>query len=127
MKLSDTSVIENIKNCTLLQAIEEGFVQDENVDIDASHFEARDQVPAQEKKDKPEPKKRGRKKKEEKERYDQQKLEEDQNKTLYEKNIAEQLDVSLEELRSEILLSQLRVIRKIVKEKMFSGMGTKLI
>lgn len=101
-KLSETEIIENINNATLLQAIEEGFVQDENIAIDACHFEARDQAPAQEKKAKPEPKKRGRKRKEEKEQYDQQKLEEEQNKTLYEKPIADQLNVSLEELRSEI-------------------------
>lgn len=101
-KLSETEIIENINNATLLQAIEEGFVQDENIAVDACHFEARDQAPAQEKKAKPEPKKRGRKRKEEKEQYDQQKLEEEQNKTLYEKPIAEQLNVSLEELRSEI-------------------------
>jgi hypothetical protein len=34
----------------LMQAIEEGFVNDENVAFDASHFEARDQAPVQEKK-----------------------------------------------------------------------------
>jgi transposase len=101
-KLSETEIIESINNATLLQAIEEGFVQDENVAVDACHFEARDQAPTQEKKTKPEPKKRGRKRKEEKEQFDQQKLEEEQNKSLYEKPIAEQLDVSLEELRSEI-------------------------
>jgi transposase len=48
-KLSETEVIENINNSTLLQAIEEGFVNDENVAFDASHFEARDQAPVQEK------------------------------------------------------------------------------
>ena len=49
-KLSETEVIENINNSTLLQAIEEGFVNDENVAFDASHFEARDPAPVQEKK-----------------------------------------------------------------------------
>lgn len=111
-KLAEAKVIENVNNSTLLQAIKEGFVQDENVAIDACHFEARDQAPAQEKKDKPEPKKRGRKKKEEKEQYDQQKLEEEQNKTLYEKPITEQLDVSLEELRSEIPIKPAWGIKK---------------
>ena len=111
-KLSESEVIENIKESILLQAIEEGFVHDENVAIDASHFEARDQAPTQEKKPKPEPKKRGRKKKEEKEQYDQQKLEEEQNKTLYEKPIAEQLDVSLEELRTEIPIEPAWGIKK---------------
>ncbi|WP_071461520.1 IS5/IS1182 family transposase [Bacillus massilinigeriensis] len=101
-RLSASNILEKEKESLLLQAIKEGFVDDENVAIDASHFEARDQSPAAEKKPKPEPKKRGRKKKEEKEKYDQQKREEEQNKTLYEKTIADQLDVSLEELRSEM-------------------------
>jgi transposase len=101
-KLSETDVIESLNNSTLLQAIAEGFVHDDNVAIDACHFEARDQAVAQEKKPKPKPKKRGRKKKEEKEQFDLQKLEEEQNKTLYEKPIADQLDVSLEKLRNEI-------------------------
>ncbi|WP_066148204.1 transposase [Neobacillus novalis] len=111
-KLAETEIIENINSTTLLQAIKEGFVHDENVAIDACHFEARDQAPVQEKKAKPEPKKRGRKKKEEKEQYDQQKLEEEQNKTLFEKPIAEQLDVSLEELRSEIPIEPAWSIKK---------------
>jgi transposase len=101
-KLSECDVIERIKESILLQAIEEGFVEDENIAVDASHFEARDKAPAKEKKPKPEPKKRGRKKQEEKEQYDQQKREEQLKRTLYEKTIADQLDVSLEELRSEM-------------------------
>lgn len=101
-KLSETNAIEKTKESILLHAIEEGFVNDENIAIDATHFEARDHAPAQEKKPKPEPKKRGRKKKEEKEQFDQQKLEEQLNMTLYEKPISAQLDVSLEELRSEM-------------------------
>ncbi|MBD8068116.1 transposase [Bacillus sp. PS06] len=101
-RLSGSDVIKNMNETILLQAINEGFVSDENVAIDASHFEARDQATTQEKKPKREPKKRGRKKKEEKEQYDQQKLEEEQTKSLYEKPIADQLDSSLEELRNEI-------------------------
>ena len=100
------------KKSILLQAIEEGFVDDENIAIDASHFEARDQAPAKEKKPKPGPKKRGRKKKEEKEQYDQQKREEELNKTLYEKTIAEQLDVPLEELQSEMPIEPAWGIKK---------------
>jgi transposase len=95
-KLSETDAMEKIKKSILLQAIEEGFVTDENIAFHASHFEARVKAPATEKKPKPEPKKRGRKKKEEKEKYDQQKLIKEQKMTLYEKPIAAQLDVSLE-------------------------------
>lgn len=101
-KLSESHVMEVIQESILLQAIAEGFIEDEIIAIDASHFEARDKAPAKEKKPKPEPKKRGRKKKEEKERFDQQKLDEEQSKPLFEKTIAAQLDVPLEELRAEM-------------------------
>ena len=111
-KLSETNSIEEIKESTLLQAIEEGFVNDESIAIDASHFEARDKAPATEKKPKLEPKKRGRKKKDEKEQYDQQKLVEQSNMTLYEKPIVAQLDVPLEELRSEMPLEPAWGIKK---------------
>lgn len=111
-KLSESDAIENIKESILFQAIEEGFVNDENVAIDATHFEARDKAPAQEKKPKPEPKKRGRKKKEEKDQYDQQKFEEQLNLALYEKPISAQLDVSLEELRSEMPIEPAWGIKK---------------
>jgi transposase len=116
-KLSETPVLEHIKDSILLQAIEEGFVDDENAAIDATHFEARDHAPAQEKKPKPEPKKRGRKKKEEKEQYDQQKREEELNKTLFEKTISVQLDVSLEELRSEVPIEPAWGVKKNSKGK----------
>lgn len=59
---------------------------------------------ATEKKPKPEPKKRGRKSKAEKEAYDKQKQEEEAQKSLYEKSISAQLDVPLEELRSQVPL-----------------------
>jgi transposase len=103
-KLSETDLFEKVNETIVLQAIEEGFIDDESVAVDATHFEARDRATIQDKKPKPEPepKKRGRKKKEEKEQYDQQKREEELAKTLYEKPIAAQLNVSLEELRSKV-------------------------
>lgn len=111
-KLSELDVLKNMNDSILLQAIQEGFVYDENVAIDACHFEARDQATVQEKKPKPEPKKRGRKKKEDKEQYDQQKLAEEQSKSLYEKPIADQLDIPLEELRNEIPINPAWGIKK---------------
>jgi len=111
-KLSESDAIQKANHITLLQAIEEGFVDDENIAIDACHFEARDHAVPQEKKPKPEPKKRGRKKKEEKEQYDQQKQQEEQCKTLYEKPIADQLDVSLDELRKEMPINPAWGIKK---------------
>lgn len=111
-KLSETDVMEKTRESILFQAIEEGFITDENIGFDACHFEARDKAPTTEKKPKPEPKKRGRKKKEEKEQYDQQKRVEELNMTLYEKPIAAQLDVSQEELRSEMPIEPTWGIKK---------------
>lgn len=101
-KLSETTLLEKVQDTLLLQAMEEGFVDDEGVAIDATHFESRDRGQAQEKKPKPEPKKRGRKSKAEKDIYDKQKQEEEAQKSLYEKSISAQLDVPLEELRSQV-------------------------
>ncbi|MCC5468747.1 transposase, partial [Pelosinus baikalensis] len=111
-KLSKSNVLEQEKELILFQAISEGFVSDDSVAIDASHFEARDKATASEKKEKPEPQKRGRKKKEEQASYDQQKLEEEENKALYEKKIEAQLEVSLEELRSEMPIEPAWGIKK---------------
>jgi len=46
----------------------EGFITDDKVAIDSSHFEARDQAPQKEEIPKVEPKKRGRKSNEEREK-----------------------------------------------------------
>ncbi|MCM3082242.1 IS5/IS1182 family transposase, partial [Brevibacillus invocatus] len=73
-----------VQDTLLLQAIQEGFVNDEAVAFDATHFESRDRGVAKEKKPKAEPKKRGRKTKAEKEIYDKKKQEEEAQKSLYE-------------------------------------------
>jgi transposase len=101
-KLEDCKGLETVKSQLLLQAIQEGFVDDDAVAIDATHFEARDQAKSEEKKPKPEPKKRGRKTKAEKEAYDKQKQEQEAQQTLFEKSIAAQLDVPFEDLRNQI-------------------------
>lgn len=101
-KLSVSDVFDQENNAMILQAFTEGFITDDHVAIDASHFEARDQAPAKEEKPKPEPKKRGRKTKEEQAAYDQFKKEAELNQTLFEKEVAAQLDATYEELRSEI-------------------------
>jgi transposase len=59
-KLSESNALENVQETLLLQAILEGFIQDDVVSIDAIHFESRDQSTPQEKKPKSEPKKCGR-------------------------------------------------------------------
>lgn len=53
----------------ILQAIKEGYITDDTIAIDATHFEARDQAPPKEEKPKAEPKKRGRKPKEKRDEW----------------------------------------------------------
>ncbi|MEI3599250.1 IS1182 family transposase [Oceanobacillus sp. MO10714A] len=101
-KLLECDILEKQKEKVVLQAIEEGFITDDTVAIDATHFEARDQAPLKEEKPKPEPKKRGRKTKEEREQWLKDQAEKEANMPLYEKKIEAQLDVPLAELRSEV-------------------------
>src|SRR5699024_5839404 len=101
-KLSESNVLEKAQEEVIIQAIAEGFIVDDTVAIDATHFEARDQAPPKEEKPKPEPKKRGRKSKEEREQWLKEKAEQEANMSLYDKKIEAQLDASLTELRDEV-------------------------
>ncbi len=101
-KLSDSKVLEKQQEKVVLQAIAEGFITDDTVAIDATHFEARDQAPPKEEKPKAEPKKRGRKSKEEREQWLKEQAEKQAHLSIYEKKIEAQLDASLDELRDEI-------------------------
>ena len=101
-KLSETDILEKVQETIVLNAISEGFIQDDTVAIDATHFEARDKVPAKQEKPKEEPKKRGRKKKEEREQWLIEQEEQKANLPLYEKKIEAQLDEPLDRLRTEI-------------------------
>src|SRR5690625_553970 len=56
-KLSESNVLDKVQEKVVLQAIAEGFIIDDTVAIDATHFEARDQAPAKKEKSKSEPKK----------------------------------------------------------------------
>ncbi len=99
-KISEKPVFEQVKETLLLQAITQGFLDDDTVAIEATHIEARDQAPSKEEKHKPAPKKRGRKSKAELEKWLQEKAEQEAKFSLYKKKIEAQLDVSLNELRS---------------------------
>ena len=101
-KLRESNVLEYVQEKVVLQAISEGFIMDDTVAIDATHFEARDQAPPKEEKPKPEPKKRGRKSKEEREQWLNEQAKKEANLPLFEKQIEAQLDVSLDELRAEV-------------------------
>ena len=101
-KLSESNVLEESQETLVLQAIQEGYIVDETIAIDATHFEARDQAPPKKEKITPEPKKRGRKSKDEREQWLKEQAEKEANLPIYEKRIEAQLDVSLVELRTEI-------------------------
>ena len=73
-------------------AFTEGFLADEHVSYDATHFEARDASKPSEKKEKA-PKKRGRKSKEEREAWLLEQAEIEANLTTYEKKLAAQLTI----------------------------------
>src|SRR5690625_6598479 len=101
-KLSESNVLEKVQEKVVQQAITEGFIVDETIAIDATHFEARDQAPPKEEKPKTKPKKRGRKSKAEREQWLQEQAEKEANLPIYEKKIETQLYVPLAELRAEV-------------------------
>lgn len=104
-KLEETNILEKELEKVILQAIKEGYITDDTIAIDATHFEARDQAPPKEEKPKAEPEKRGRKPKEKRDEWLKEQAEKEANLPLYEKKIEAQLDAYLDELRSEIPLN----------------------
>src|SRR5690606_37512292 len=101
-KLDECNILELERDNVVLQAIMEGFIMDDTADIDATHFEARDQAPSKEEKPKSEPKKRGCKSKEKREQWLIEQAEKDANLPLYDRKSEAQLDVPLAELRAEV-------------------------
>lgn len=101
-RLSESDALEAAIEKVTLQAITEGYVIDDTVAIDATHFEARDQAPKKQEKTVTSPKKRGRKSKAEREQWLKNQAEIEAAKPIYEKKIEAQLDVSLEDLRKEM-------------------------
>ncbi|GAA3332822.1 hypothetical protein GCM10020331_094430 [Ectobacillus funiculus] len=121
--------LEDVQETLLLQAIQEGFITDDVVAIDATHFESRDQSTPQEKKPKAEPKKRGRKPKAEQEVFQKEKNKNDINrKPCTKKTIEDQLDVDLETLRTTVPIEpNWGIKKKIVKGRTHFGLDSKLI
>src|SRR5699024_7164726 len=101
-KLSESNILEKVQETLVNQAISEGFIVDDTVAIDATHFEARDQAPPKVEKEAQAPKKRGRKSKSEREQWVKEQAEMEANLPIYEKKIETQLDVSLSNLRSKV-------------------------
>ncbi|MBB5149017.1 transposase [Ureibacillus thermosphaericus] len=82
-KLSESNVLEKVQEKVVRQAISEGFIIDDTIAIDATHFEARDQSPPKAEKPKNAPKKRGRKSKEERDQWLKEQAEKEADKPLY--------------------------------------------
>ena len=101
-QISETDVLSSVQDILVTQAIQEGFITEESLAIDATHFEARDKPEASEKKEKPAPKKRGRKPKDEQAEWQEAKQKQEEEKTIYEKEIVHQLDESVETLVNEM-------------------------
>lgn len=51
-KLEESNILEEVQELVITQAIADGFITDDTVAIDATHFEARDQAPSKEEKPK---------------------------------------------------------------------------
>src|SRR5690554_359658 len=96
--ISDSAIIDESNDELVQLAISEGFLDDEHVGFDASHFESRDAPKPTEKKEPKAPKKRGRKSKAEREAWLAEQAELKANQTTYEKELKEQLDIPLEVL-----------------------------
>jgi transposase len=101
-KLNESNVLEEAKENVVLQAMIEGFINDEACALDSTHFKARDQAPSKEEKPDKTPKKRGRKSKAEREEWLVEQAEREANLPIYEKKIEAQLDVPLAVLRQEV-------------------------
>lgn len=117
-KIQGSFVLDEIDNELLKQAIQEGFIDDDHVSVDASHAEARDRAVAQEEEAEPsdpqkQPKKRrGRMKKEAYEAWKKEQQEIENNLPVFEKKIEAQLAYSFDELRSEMPLAPKWGIKK---------------
>lgn len=101
-QISESNVLETVQETLIKRAISEGYISDDTVAIDATHFEARDQAPPKEVKPTSKPKKRGRKSKEEREQWLKEQAEKEASLPIYEKKIEDLLDVPLTELRKKV-------------------------
>lgn len=110
--ISESDVMNHVHDELIALAIDEGHIGEENIAIDATHFEARDRAKASDKKEKPAPKKRGRKPKAEREQWLKQKQAEEDALPIYEKEIVHQLSESVETLFTEAPLDPKWSIKK---------------
>ncbi|GAA3328660.1 hypothetical protein GCM10020331_073530 [Ectobacillus funiculus] len=112
--------MEEVQDTLLLQAIQEGFIADDTVAIDATHFESRDQATPQEKKTKGRAEKNevGNQRQNRKHFKQRNKKNKMNRKRCTKKTIADQLDMDLETLRTTVPIeSNWGIKKKIVKVK----------
>jgi len=93
--ISQSDVLDVMQDTLIQIAFREGFLDDEHLAIDATHFESRDAAKPTEKKELAPPKKRGRKSKEEREDWLAKQVEIEANQSTYEKEIRHQLDTPM--------------------------------
>lgn len=96
--ISQSDVLDKMQDELIQNAFLEGFLCDEHLAINATHFESRDASKPSEKKTTKPPKKRGRKTKEEQAAWDAEQAEIEANLTTYEKSLEAQLSIPLETL-----------------------------
>ena len=96
--ISQSDVLDKMQDELIQNAFLEGFLCDEHLAIDATHFESRDASKPSEKKTTKPPKKRGRKTKEEQAAWAVEQAEIEANLTTYEKSLEAQLSIPLETL-----------------------------
>ena len=96
--ISQSDVMDKMQDQLIQTAFTEGFLCDEQIAIDATHFESRDASKPSEKKEKAPSKKRGRKTKEEQAAYLAEQAEIEANLTTYEKTLEAQQSILVETL-----------------------------
>ena len=99
--ISQSEVFDKMQDALIQTAFTEGFLDDEHVSFDATHFEARDASKPSEKKVTA-PKKRGRKSKEERADWLAEQAAIEANLTMYEKKLEAQLTIPTTTLCQEI-------------------------
>lgn len=99
--ISQSEVFDDMQDELIQTAFKEGFLNDEHLSFDATHFEARDASKPSEKK-KEEPKKRGRKSKEERAAWLAEQVEIEANLSTYERKLDAQLSIPLTTLWQDI-------------------------
>ncbi|MBK3496465.1 transposase [Viridibacillus sp. YIM B01967] len=110
--ISQSDILGKMQDQLIQLAMVEGFLDDKNIAIDATHFEARDAQKPSPKKEKLAPKKRGRKSKEEQEQWLQEKLLQEANLTLYQKEIKAQLNETTATLWQEAPITPMWGIKR---------------